>query len=51
MGYSHEYPLHFLTRRLWAWRDEFGSERFWNQRAGMRLASRGGQGLWPEIAR
>lgn len=51
MGYSHDYPLHFLTRRLWAWRDEFGSERFWNLRAGMRLAGRGGTRLWPEIAR
>ena len=26
IGFSQEYPLHLLTRRLWAWRDENGSE-------------------------
>lgn len=32
IGYSQEYPLHLLTRRLWSWRDENGSEAeggFW----------------------
>lgn len=26
IGFSQEYPLHLLTRRLWSWRDENGSE-------------------------
>jgi acyl-CoA dehydrogenase len=46
MGYSHEYPLHFRLRRMWLWREEFGSERFWQVREGRRLASHGGDSLW-----
>lgn len=49
MGYSYEYPLHFRTRRLWAWRDEFGSERFWQIRTGCRIASRGADALWRDL--
>lgn len=49
MGYSYEYPLHFRTRRLWAWRDEFGSERFWQISAGRRIARRGGTVLWQDL--
>jgi acyl-CoA dehydrogenase len=46
MGVTHEHPLHFYTRRLWAWRDEIGDE-FCNARAiGMAAAKAGGQGLW-----
>jgi acyl-CoA dehydrogenase len=50
MGYSHEYPLHWRSRRLWAWRDEFGSERFWNLRAGKMLAKRGAANFWSDLA-
>lgn len=49
MGYSYEYPLHFRTRRMWAWREEFGSARFWQIRAGRRIASRGGEALWRDL--
>lgn len=49
MGYSHEYPLHFRTRRLWAWRDEFGSERLWQISVGRRVARRGGSLLWRDL--
>ena len=49
MGFTQEHPLHFATRRLWAWRDEFGSEPFWQARIG-RLACRlGGEALWPLV--
>lgn len=41
MGFTQEYPLHHLTRRLWAWRDEFGSERAWAVRLGTAVAQRG----------
>ena len=50
MGYSHEYPLHWRTRRLWAWRDEFGGERFWNQRAGAVVARHGAAQFWNDLA-
>jgi hypothetical protein len=26
IGFTQEYTLHYATRRLWSWRDEFGSE-------------------------
>ena len=32
MGYTQEHPLHFATRRLWSWRDEFGNEAYWQER-------------------
>lgn len=54
MGYTHEHQLHHVTRRLWAWRDEFGTEREWQERLGRSLASRvaanGDDALWGFIA-
>jgi alkylation response protein AidB-like acyl-CoA dehydrogenase len=29
MGVTREHPLHLATRRLWSWRDEWGSEQQW----------------------
>lgn len=47
IGFTHEHRLHHLTRRLWAWRDEFGVESDWQQELGRIAASRGGDGVWP----
>jgi acyl-CoA dehydrogenase len=41
LGYTREYKLHALTRRLWSWRDEAGDEMFWQARLGA-LAIKGG---------
>jgi acyl-CoA dehydrogenase len=30
VGLTAEHPLHFYTTRLWAWRDECGSESYWS---------------------
>ncbi|RKT87675.1 Acyl-CoA dehydrogenase, C-terminal domain [Saccharopolyspora antimicrobica] len=30
MGVTREHPLHHVTRKLWAWRDECGTERSWS---------------------
>ena len=43
MGFTQEHPLHFATRRLWSWRDEFGHESFWQERIGRLVCSRGGE--------
>ena len=51
IGFTQEYPLHRLTRRLAGWRSEFGGDRFWAQRLGRRVAGLGPEGLWPELAR
>lgn len=47
MGFTQEHPLHFSTRRLWSWRDEFGQEAFWQERIGRLVCSNGGESLWP----
>lgn len=40
MGVTREHPLHHVTRKLWAWRDECGTERSWAIRLGrIALAS------------
>jgi alkylation response protein AidB-like acyl-CoA dehydrogenase len=50
MGYTHEHQLHHFTRRLWAWRDEYGSDGCWQAVLGRELAARGADGLWEFIA-
>jgi acyl-CoA dehydrogenase len=47
MGFTQEHPLHFSTRRLWSWRDEFGHEAFWQERLGRLVCAGGGESLWP----
>ncbi|MEQ8193160.1 MAG: acyl-CoA dehydrogenase family protein [Rhodospirillales bacterium] len=49
MGFTYEHPLHQLTRRLWAWRDEFGTDADWALRLGTMAMREGGDGLWPLI--
>ena len=46
IGFSQEYALHPLTRRLWAWRDEHGREADWAGELG-KAALSGKNGLWP----
>lgn len=50
IGFTHEHSLHFLTRRLWSWRDEFGDETYWNHIVGQRMLAAGADGLWPLLA-
>ena len=50
MGFTHEHQLHHFTRRLWAWRDEFGDEVFWQQRLGRHIAAAGPDEVWPFLA-
>jgi acyl-CoA dehydrogenase len=49
MGFTLEHSLHFSTKRLWSWRDEFGSEHEWNAAFGRHLLDAGADRLWPEI--
>jgi acyl-CoA dehydrogenase len=51
IGFTHEHKLHHLTRRLWSWRDEAGSELTWSQVLGVGLLAEGGDGLWPALTR
>jgi acyl-CoA dehydrogenase len=49
IGFTYEHSLHFVTRRLWSWRAEFGAESEWAAEIGRDIASRGGDGLWPYV--
>ncbi|HTQ77228.1 MAG TPA: acyl-CoA dehydrogenase family protein, partial [Burkholderiales bacterium] len=51
MGFTREHVLHYSTRRLWSWRDEFGSELHWQARLGREAAAAGGDGLWSLLTR
>jgi acyl-CoA dehydrogenase len=37
LGMTREYGLHRLTRRLWSWRDECGSDSVWAARIGSAM--------------
>jgi len=49
IGFTFEHNLHFLTRRLWSWRDEFGKDAEWNRTLGQHMAKAGADQLWSEI--
>jgi acyl-CoA dehydrogenase len=49
MGFTQDHDLNFYTRRLWSWRDEFGSEAVWQERIGRAVCAQGGGALWAGI--
>ena len=49
IGFTYEHSLHHATRRLWAWREEFGNEAVWAMRLGRLVAAEGADRLWPFI--
>lgn len=49
IGFTHDHTLHFSTRRLWSWRDEFGKENEWSALVGAAAARAGGAGVWRKI--
>jgi acyl-CoA dehydrogenase len=49
IGFTYEHSLHFFTKRLWSWRDEFGNEAEWNLLVGRHMARAGADRLWAEI--
>jgi acyl-CoA dehydrogenase len=51
IGFTQEYPLHRFTRRLIAWRAEFGADRFWAERLGRQVADIGADSIWSELVR
>jgi len=51
IGFTQEHRLHHLTRRLWSWRDEGGSELAWARVLGAGLLAEGPDGLWPALTR
>ena len=50
IGFTQEHILQRYTRRLWAWRDDFGTESEWAEQLGRRIAAAGADQLWPILA-
>ncbi|HEV2562488.1 MAG TPA: acyl-CoA dehydrogenase family protein [Rhizomicrobium sp.] len=51
IGFTREYDLQRFTRRLWAWRSEYGNDRHWSLEIGARAARAGSEGFWPGLVR
>jgi acyl-CoA dehydrogenase len=51
IGATDEHMLHYFTRRLWSWRQEFGGDSFWAERLGRLALKEPGAALWPLITR
>ena len=51
IGFTYEYDLQFLTRRLWSWRAEFGTSGEWGEHLGRAATAIGGDGLWAQVTR
>ncbi|WP_236794755.1 acyl-CoA dehydrogenase family protein [Amycolatopsis sp. GM8] len=49
MGMTREYPLHHFTRRLWSWRQEWGTGEHWARRAGEIMTATPVDRLYPLI--
>ena len=49
IGFTEEHSLHLHTKRLWAWRDEYGNEAFWSRRLGEAFIAAGPRQLWPRV--
>lgn len=49
IGFTHDHTLHFSTKRLWSWRDEFGTESEWSILVGRAAFQAGGAGVWRKI--
>lgn len=47
MGFTFEHPLHYATRRLWAWRREFGDANGWAAELGAAAVANGSEDFWP----
>ena len=47
IGFTIEHPLHHFTQRLFAWRSDFGNDRYWATTLGNTLRGLDGAELWP----
>ncbi len=50
IGFTYEHQLHHFTRRLWAWREEYGGEVYWQRKLGEKIAVLGADSVWDFIA-
>jgi alkylation response protein AidB-like acyl-CoA dehydrogenase len=46
IGYTREHALHHFTKRIWSWRDEFGTEQDWTRELGRAALSSSQENFW-----
>ncbi|MEM7057946.1 MAG: acyl-CoA dehydrogenase family protein [Pseudomonadota bacterium] len=49
IGWTQDYTLQMFTRRMFGWRNDFGTESDWAVRLGTHIAAKGAEQLWPMI--
>lgn len=49
IGFTQEYALHQLTRRLWQWRSDYGNDAHWSSRLGGMVIEAGAEAFWPDL--
>ena len=49
IGFTREYVLQQVTRRLWSWRAEFGADAYWAEWLGRYVCERGPEAFWAEL--
>ncbi len=49
IGFTREHDLRLATTRLWAWREEDGSDAEWNAEVGAAVLAAGPEELWPLV--
>ncbi|ARU03490.1 hypothetical protein CCO03_01250 [Comamonas serinivorans] len=49
IGFTYEHALNFATRRLWAWRSDFGAASWWAERLGQAFIQGRAEGFWPAL--
>jgi len=49
MGFTQEHPLHLATKRLWSWRERFGSDAQWADVLGKLAIGNGGKAFWTSL--
>jgi acyl-CoA dehydrogenase len=49
IGLTAEYPLHYATTALWAWRDEYGGRQQWQRQLTDVLRTEHGGDLWATL--
>lgn len=49
IGITQEHALHKYTQRLWAWKSEYGNDRYWAEKLGGEIAANGADAFWPAL--
>lgn len=49
IGFTRDYPLHELTRRMMGWRSEGGNDTYWSRIIGQKALGWGAAGLWDNL--